>query len=108
VHLDGRPVNACLVLAATVGDREIRTVEGLARGSEPHALQASFVREGAVQCGYCTPGMLMSGSALLQKNPHADEQEIKEALSGNLCRCTGYKKIIKAVRAAGTELALKE
>lgn len=108
VHIDGLPVNSCLVLAATVGDKEIRTVEGLAHGRELHPLQSSFVRAGAVQCGYCTPGMLMSGSALLQKNPHPDEQEIKEALSGNLCRCTGYKKIIQAVRAAGTELALKE
>lgn len=107
VHLDGLPVNSCLVLAVTVGDREIRTIEGLARGRELHPLQASFVRQGAVQCGYCTPGMLMSGSALLQKNPQADEQAIKAALSGNLCRCTGYKKIIQAVRAAGVELALK-
>lgn len=108
VHIDGRPVNACLVLAATLGDKEIRTVEGLTRGRELHPLQASFVREGAVQCGYCTPGMLMSGSALLAKNPQADEQEIKAALSGNLCRCTGYKKIIQAVRTAGTAMALKE
>jgi len=108
VHLDGLPVNACLVLAATVGDREVKTVEGLARGRGLHPLQSSFVRQGAVQCGYCTPGMLMSGSALLQTNPHPEEQEIKEALSGNLCRCTGYKKIIQAVRAAGKELASRE
>jgi len=108
VHLDGLPVNACLILAATVGDRKITTVEGLARGRKPHPLQSSFVREGAVQCGYCTPGMLMSGSALLEKNPHPDEQEIKAALSGNLCRCTGYKKIIQAVRVTGMGLAVKE
>ena len=108
VHIDGLPVNACLVLATTLENREIRTIEGLAGSRELHPLQASFVREGAVQCGYCTPGMLMSGSALLAKNPRAKEQEIKTALSGNLCRCTGYKKIIQAVAAAGRELALKE
>jgi carbon-monoxide dehydrogenase medium subunit len=107
VLLEGMPVNACLVLAATVGNREIATVEGLSRGRELHPLQEAFVRHGAVQCGYCTPGMLMSGSALLQRNPRAGEQEIKEALSGNLCRCTGYKKIIEAVQAAGADLALK-
>lgn len=107
VLLDGLPVNSCLVLAATVGDKEITTVEGLSRGRELYPLQSAFIKEGAVQCGYCTPGMLMSGSALLKANPLAGEREIKEALSGNLCRCTGYKKIIKAVKAAGADLALK-
>ncbi len=105
VLLDGLPVDSCLVLAATVSGREITTVEGLAQGCELHPLQAAFIREGAVQCGYCTPGMLMSGSALLRENPRAGVQEIKEALSGNLCRCTGYKKIIKAVQVVGAELA---
>jgi aerobic-type carbon monoxide dehydrogenase small subunit (CoxS/CutS family) len=97
VLLDGRPVNSCLVLAATVGGRVITTVEGLARGDQLHPLQSALIREGAVQCGYCTPGVLMSASALLERNPFAGEREVKEALSGNLCRCTGYKKIIKGV-----------
>ncbi|MCG6535126.1 MAG: 2Fe-2S iron-sulfur cluster-binding protein, partial [Syntrophales bacterium LBB04] len=96
-----------LVLAAQVDGREITTVEGLASGRELHPLQSAFVKEGAIQCGYCTPGMLMSGSSLLKANPLAGVDEIKEALSGNLCRCTGYKKIIKAVQTAGAELALK-
>ena len=100
VLLDGIAVNSCLMLASMVGNRKITTVEGLAQKGKMHALQSAFVREGAVQCGYCTPGMLMSASALLNSKPRADEAEIKEALSGNLCRCTGYKKIIRAVQAA--------
>jgi len=107
VLLDGLPVNSCLVLAATLGDEEITTVEGLAQGRELSPLQCAFVSEGAVQCGYCTPGMLLSASALLTTNPRAAEEEIKEALSGNLCRCTGYKKIIKAVQTAGAAMAGK-
>ncbi len=107
VLLDGAPVDSCLVLAATLGDEEITTVEGLARGRDLSPLQCAFVSEGAVQCGYCTPGMLVSASALLADNPRAEEKEIKEALSGNLCRCTGYKKIIQAVQKAGEEMAGK-
>ena len=105
VLLDGTPVNSCLVLAATVGNREITTVEGLAQKGKLHPLQSAFIREGAVQCGYCIPGMLMSASSLLKNNPRGvGEEEIKEAISGNLCRCTGYKKIIKAVHAAEKEV----
>jgi len=102
VLLDGLPVDSCLILAATAGGKEITTVEGLASSRELSPLQSAFVREGAVQCGFCTSGMLMSGSALLKRNPLAGEQEIKEALSGNLCRCTGYVKIVKAVQKAAT------
>ena len=100
VLLDGISVNSCLILVSTVGNRKITTVEGLAKKGTLHPLQAAFIQEGAVQCGYCTPGMLMSAAALLNSNPRADEEEIKTALSGNLCRCTGYKKIIRAVQAA--------
>jgi len=98
VLLDNMPVSSCLVLAATVDTRAITTVEGLAIGRLLSPLQKAFVKEGAVQCGYCTPGMLMSASALLRENSNPDEKEIREALSGNLCRCTGYKKIVQAVR----------
>jgi carbon-monoxide dehydrogenase small subunit len=105
VLLDGKAVNSCLILAAMVGNRKITTVEGLAQKGKLHPLQSAFISEGAVQCGYCTPGMLMSAAALLNNNPRGvDEEEIKEALSGNLCRCTGYKKIIKAVHAAEKEV----
>ncbi len=99
VLLDGRPVNACLVLAASVDGREVRTIEGLA-GKELDRLQQAFIEEGAVQCGFCTPGMLMSAKALLEKNPSPTRAEIRRAISGNLCRCTGYEKIIRAVENA--------
>ncbi len=99
VLLDGEPVNACLVLAATIDGKALTTVEGLA-GSELSGLQKAFVEEGAVQCGYCTPGMLLSAKALLDKNPAPTEEEIRKAVSGNLCRCTGYEKILRAVEKA--------
>ncbi|HHT62988.1 MAG: (2Fe-2S)-binding protein [Bacillota bacterium] len=98
VILDGQAVNSCLVLACQARDKEILTVEGLARNGELDSLQKSFIEHGAVQCGFCTPGMLMSAKALLIKNPHPTEQEIKEAVAGNLCRCTGYNKIIAAIK----------
>ncbi|MBI3061614.1 MAG: (2Fe-2S)-binding protein [Deltaproteobacteria bacterium] len=99
VLLDGKPVNACLVLAATAQDREILTIEGLARNGKLHPLQEAFVREGAVQCGFCTPGILMSLKALLDRNPGPTLEEIKIAMAGNLCRCTGYSKMFKAVES---------
>lgn len=99
VLLDGEPVLACLTLAVEAQGREITTIEGLALKGELHPLQRSFIEHGAIQCGYCTPGMLLSAKALLDRNPRPTEQEIKENLYGNLCRCTGYVKIIKAIQA---------
>lgn len=103
VIMDGKSVNACLVLALQARGREIQTVEGLGTAEKLHPVQKSFIENGAVQCGFCSPGMLMSAVALLEKNPRPDEAQIREALSGNLCRCTGYTKIIKAVQAASKE-----
>jgi aerobic carbon-monoxide dehydrogenase small subunit len=103
VLVDGEPVNSCLLLAVEVDGREVMTVEGLAPQGGLSPLQQAFVEHNAVQCGFCTPGMLMASQALLQRNPDPTEDEIKEALVGNLCRCTGYVRIIEAVRAAATE-----
>ena len=100
VLLDGMPVNACLILVPKVEGRKVETVEGLGSGESLHPLQKSFIDHGAVQCGFCTPGMLMSSKALLDKNPHPSREEIKEAISGNLCRCTGYQQIIEAIEKA--------
>jgi carbon-monoxide dehydrogenase small subunit len=97
VLLDGEPVNSCLVPALKAQGREVLTVEGLAPLGELHPLQKAFVEHGAVQCGYCTPGMLMSAKALLDHNPSPTEDEIRLAISGNLCRCTGYAKIVEAI-----------
>jgi carbon-monoxide dehydrogenase small subunit len=105
VLLDGEPVTSCLVPALKAQGREVMTVEGLASGGELHLLQRAFIEHGAVQCGYCTPGMLISAKALLDRNPHPSEEEIKQAISGNLCRCTGYVKIVEAIKAAGQELS---
>lgn len=100
VLLDGEPVNSCMVLAVEVDGRDVMTVEGMAPAGELSALQQAFVDHNAIQCGFCTPGMLMTATALLKRNPHPSEQEIKEALVGNLCRCTGYVRIIDAIQAA--------
>ncbi len=100
VLVDGAPVNACLYLAVRARGRQITTIEGIAEADSPSSLQTAFIEEGAVQCGFCTPGMIMSAKGLLAESPHPDENEIREALSGNLCRCTGYEKIIRAVRLA--------
>lgn len=105
VLIDGEPVLSCLTLAVDVQGCEITTVEGLPSNGRLHPLQTAFAERGAAQCGYCTPGMLLTAKALLDKNPKPTEDEIKEALSGNLCRCTGYLKIIEAVRLAGERLA---
>jgi carbon-monoxide dehydrogenase small subunit len=100
VLLDGEPVNSCLVLAVEVDGAEIVTVEGLAHDDQLDVVQQAFVDEGGVQCGFCTPGMLISARALLDRNPSPTEQEIREALVGNLCRCTGYTRIVRAVQKA--------
>ena len=100
VLLDGEPVRSCLVLASRLRGRTMVTVEGLNRDGEPDRLQAAFARAGAVQCGFCTPGMLLSARALLAANPAPTEHDVRDALAGNLCRCTGYTKIIEAVLAA--------
>ncbi len=104
VLLDGRPILACLTLALDCPGREITTIEGIGLPGKLSRLQQSFHDTGAIQCGFCTPGMILTAEALLQENPHPTEGEIKKALEGNLCRCTGYNKILKAVKsAAGTE-----
>ena len=97
VIMDGQTVNACLVLALQAQSKEIETIEGLGSPDRLHPLQESFIQNGAVQCGFCTPGMLMSASALLKENPKPNPEEIKRGISGNLCRCTGYTKIVKAI-----------
>jgi aerobic carbon-monoxide dehydrogenase small subunit len=100
VLLDGEPVRACLLLAARLAGRALVTVEGLERDGSLDPLQDAFAREGGAQCGYCTPGMLLAAKALLAERPAPTEREVREALSGNLCRCTGYTKVIAAVLAA--------
>lgn len=104
VLVDGQALNSCLLLAIRMQGKEILTVEGLADGDKLHPLQQAFIDAGAVQCGYCTPGMLLSSKALLDENPDPDEQEIRRTLAGNLCRCTGYKKIVEAVQSAAKAL----
>lgn len=101
VHMDGKPVRSCLTLVMEAVGTKIKTVEGLADGDELSDLQQSFIDHGAVQCGFCTPGMLMSADALLNENPDPDEKTIRKAIAGNICRCTGYAKIVEAVAHAG-------
>jgi aerobic-type carbon monoxide dehydrogenase small subunit (CoxS/CutS family) len=105
VLIDGEPVNSCSYLALQSDGRAVTTVEGLESGSDLHPLQRAFLEQGGVQCGFCTPGMLMSATALLAANADPTEDEIRAGLSGNLCRCTGYVGIVAAVRSAATELA---
>lgn len=104
VLLDGEPVTSCLVLVPQVEGRKVETIEGLAGGDQLHPLQQAFIDESAVQCGYCIPGMIISAKALLDKNDSPTREEIKRAISGNLCRCTGYVKIIKAVEVAAKRI----
>ena len=101
VIFNDKPVNACLVLAIQANGAEIITIEGLKPPIGLHPLQQAFVEKGSIQCGFCTPGMILSASSLLQKNPKPSEEEIRAALSGNLCRCTGYQKIVEAVQSVG-------
>ncbi len=105
VYLDGEPVCACLVAAGQATGREVTTVEGLADGDRLHPVQEAFVEAGAVQCGFCTPGLLVAAHDLLERVPDPSDLEIREALAGNLCRCTGYEKILDAVRLAADRLA---
>ncbi len=105
VLVDGEPLLSCLLLPVDLQDAEIRTVEGLASASAPHELQIAFADLGASQCGYCSPGMLVSAAALLERNPTPARDEIREFLAGNLCRCTGYLKILEAVELAATRVA---
>jgi len=100
VLLDGKPVNSCLVLAIRLDGREITTIEGLGKEDRLHPLQSAFIHHGALQCGFCGPGMILSAKALLDSNPNPTEGEIRQALAGNICRCTGYSKIIEAVQSA--------
>ncbi|SPF35818.1 Glyceraldehyde dehydrogenase small chain [Syntrophobacter sp. SbD1] len=101
VIMDGRPVNSCLVLAMQANGRTITTIEGLETHEGLHPVQKAFVEKGAIQCGFCSPGMILSSKNLLDKNPKPTEEEIRTAISGNLCRCTGYQKIVDAVKSVG-------
>ncbi|MGH7872529.1 MAG: (2Fe-2S)-binding protein [Candidatus Binatia bacterium] len=107
VFLNGKPINSCLVLSGELDGADIVTIEGLKIGPELHPIQKAFIQDGGAQCGYCTPGMLMMSKALLDENKNPTEDEIRYALSGNLCRCTGYAKIIQAVQDAAAELRAK-
>jgi len=97
VLLDGKAIKSCLMLAVKANGRSVTTIEGLAKGTELHPLQHSFIEHGAIQCGFCTPGMILTSKALLDENPNPSEDEVRSYLAGNLCRCTGYVKIIEAV-----------
>jgi carbon-monoxide dehydrogenase small subunit len=105
VLIDDRPVSACTVLAFEARGKRVRTVEGLARGDELHPLQEAFIEHGALQCGFCTPGMLMASVALLAENPRPTADEVKHYMRGNICRCTGYKRILEAILDAAGRLA---
>lgn len=97
ILVDGKPVNSCLMLAVEADGKEILTIEGLSKGDKFDDMQISFIEHGAIQCGYCTPGMIMSAKALLNEKPYPTKNEVKHAISGNLCRCTGYTKIVEAI-----------
>jgi carbon-monoxide dehydrogenase small subunit len=106
VLMDGLPVCSCLILAPQAHGKEIQSIEGVG-GEAPHALQSAFVERGAVQCGFCTPGMILTAKALLSVNPHPTSDEIRGAIAGNLCRCTGYQKIVEAIEACATTQGAK-
>ena len=105
VQLNGKPVKSCTVLAVQADGMEVKTVEGLAQNGKLHPIQEAFHENHGLQCGFCTPGMLMTSSALLERNPHPTEDDIRHAISGNLCRCTGYMNIVKAVQYAADKMA---
>jgi carbon-monoxide dehydrogenase small subunit len=104
VLIDGKPTLSCLTLAMTAREKNILTIEGLAKGSNLHPIQKAFIEHGAIQCGFCTPGMILATKALLDENPNPTREEVKKALAGNLCRCTGYVKIVDAVLAAAEKM----
>lgn len=106
VLVDGKPVSSCLVLAVSVNGKSVSTIEGLSQDGRLHPLQEAFVKYGAIQCGFCTPGMLLAAKYLLENRPKPSEQEIKEAINGNICRCTGYVKIVEAISAVAQGAAL--
>ena len=108
VLIDGKPVNSCLVLAVEANGKNILTIEGLAENGQLHPLQEAFIEEGAVQCGFCTPGILLSAKVLLDVNSNPKEEEIKKAIASNLCRCTGYIKIIKAIISAAKKITKED
>jgi carbon-monoxide dehydrogenase small subunit len=108
VLLDGKAVNSCLVLAAQTDGSHVTTIEGLSRNGEIHPIQKAFIEQGAVQCGYCTPGMIIKAKSLLDVNPDPTRQEIREAMVGNLCRCTGYFKIVNAIETAAKTMKAQE
>ncbi len=105
VHLDGRSVKSCAVLAVQADGAQVTTIEGLAKGSELHPMQKAFHQCHALQCGFCTPGMILQSISLLEENPHPTEHEIREGLEGNICRCTGYQNIVAAVQSAAKEMS---
>jgi len=105
VLLGGKPVKSCTVFAVQADEQEIRTIEGVADQGKLHPLQEGFKEEHGLQCGFCTPGMILAAQALLERNPHPTEQEIRWGISGNLCRCTGYQNIVKAVQYAASKMA---
>jgi len=108
VLLDGKPVASCLVLAIEAQGKRIETVEGLAQNGELHPLQQTFMEHGAFQCGFCTPGVLMAAKGLLNENPKPSEEEVRRAISGNLCRCTGYNKYVEAIQDAATKTSINK
>ena len=107
VLLDGRPVKSCTVLAVQADGRDVKTVEGLKQNGALHPVQAAFKEHHGLQCGFCTPGMMLVGASLLERDPEPSEDDVRWAISGNLCRCTGYINIVKAIQAAGAEMGVK-
>jgi carbon-monoxide dehydrogenase small subunit len=105
VHLDGTPVKSCTVFAVQADGKQVTTVEGLAQNGNLHPIQAAFIEHHGLQCGFCTPGMMMTSAALLADNPNPSDDDVRWGISGNLCRCTGYMNIVKAVQAAGKQMA---
>lgn len=108
VLVDGKAVNSCLMLAVDAAGKNITTIEGLANGTELHPLQQTFIEYGGIQCGFCTPGMILSAKAFLDENPTPSEEQVREAIAGNLCRCTGYVKIVEAIMAAADKIRIEK